>query len=1017
MPDPFFSAAPFFFFRAPMAPVKSCLPYLESSSWVDDLFNRISEDDQFRESILVASPGLYEAIKKESSKDREKIANTLLYYAVRMATRATPFGLFSFVATGAWSEKTHISFKDSDFVKRTRPDMEWIWALIQKNAQMNLEHSDFKVRTNPLVLLKGDRFTLNYFRYGEKNEFSNQVISLRATPLSAAILNHAKKPHGVKEIILSLKQTLPELVEEKVFQVILKLYEQQFLLPATLPSLLNLSLKELPFDGLADLLQEIKEYDSLPIGRGEMVHRNLEKKMKKIAEASSYLQTDVAYKDAPFTVSSEVLKEATVSLDFLWRLSSNLSPKSTLKGYHALFIERFGISRTVPLLELLNENVGLGPLENNPLLSDFKHPESSFEIVWKKWLSSRLQECLYKREKEIVLDETLLNHLLKLAHKSEFDGVETPPSCDVFCKIHALTQEEIDHGNFDLVITSISSEGGSAIGRFLDILGETAVEDIRTFFETEENSAKNTRFIELSYWPKQARSANVAIQPCLRKHVLDLEEINKTPSSIALEDIYVGANYQHLYLTDKKGEYEYVTRVGNLLNYARGPEPFRFLREVTLQRYKFFLPIFWGKEFEHSTYLPSIRFNKTILSEAIWKLEAIFYLGKSKEESLKKFNEWAESWNLPQYLFLTQGDNKLLINRKHPASLKKIVTCLTKGEDIQFTEAVASAWAKGEHGYHNAELVIPFVRNATTLPEKSLFSPQSFQPTAFKERWHLFGGEWLYFKLYLEKENLESFLVDHLSFFLKRFNAPWFFVRYSDPTSHLRVRISTSSTDFALILSNFEKAANYWMEEGFIKNFMLCNHEREIERYGGVELIDCIEKLFCSDSLSVLHLLSSLPKKSAKFPSCVSNALSVIYFLRGFGLSSEKIVALLAKNIKDKKNLQGYREHKTLLHTLLAEPTPPLPEFSLFDQAEFFSKAAKHEFLKKAEHLTDDAFCKVLDSLLHMHCNRLMGNNHEEAQARHYAYKVLMERERHDSNSKRVLFESTESIPVGMTPV
>ncbi|MBS0629695.1 MAG: thiopeptide-type bacteriocin biosynthesis protein, partial [Verrucomicrobia bacterium] len=179
-----------------------------------------------------------------------------------------------------------------------------------------------------------------------------------------------------------------------------------------------------------------------------------------------------------------------------------IATQRPLKGYLRKFLERFGIYRTIPLMQLFRE------------------------IRWER--------------EEIVSEET-----------------EAPYSLDVFCKV------------FDdsVQITQIHCMGGSSMGRFLNVLGVDAKNDLQQFFEQEEALDPTAQFVEISYWPE--KGAEIAAIPCLRKRVFD-----------NFSDLYVGATEERFYLTTKEGKCEIIPRAGHRLNPDNAPEPIRFMFEI-----------------------------------------------------------------------------------------------------------------------------------------------------------------------------------------------------------------------------------------------------------------------------------------------------------------------------------------------------------------------------------------------------------------------------------------------------
>lgn len=283
-------------------------------------------------------------------------------------------------------------------------------------------------------------------------------------------------------------------------------------------------------------------------------------------------------------------------------------------------------------------------------------------------------------------------------------------------------------------------------------------------------------------------------------------------------------------ITGKQTDHKIIARIGNLLTPKRAPEPLRFLRLIINQKYKSYRSPFERKTLENLIFVPRMRFKKTIFSPATWNLDGSNFVGKSKEDILRQFQIWANDWKLPQFSLIVQMDNHLLINREHPACLKKIVNHLKNGERIQFIEQLTSFWVKGEDGNHVSEIVIPFVKNSRLAEKQPPFSTKPYHSISFDQRWRLPGSDWMYIKCYLGKDKEEKFLTGHLSKFLKKVQAPWFFVRYLDPDPHLRVRIlKNGETTSSQELANLEKVLKYWMEIGLIRNSFIAPYEREID--------------------------------------------------------------------------------------------------------------------------------------------------------------------------------------------
>lgn len=125
------------------------------------------------------------------------------------------------------------------------------------------------------------------------------------------------------------------------------------------------------------------------------------------------------------------------------------------------------------------------------------------------------------------------------------------------------------------------------------------------------------------------------------------------------------------------------------------------------------------------------------------------------------------------------------------------------------------------------------------------------------------GSEWIYIKVYTGSNTTDKILVNELAkiisiFERKKYMEKWFFIRYSDPDFHLRIRIRVKDCkSIGEILQLFYKYFNKLVENDRVWKIQLDTYNRELERYKG-HLIELTETLFCIDSIHTLKLLRIL---------------------------------------------------------------------------------------------------------------------------------------------------------------
>lgn len=122
------------------------------------------------------------------------------------------------------------------------------------------------------------------------------------------------------------------------------------------------------------------------------------------------------------------------------------------------------------------------------------------------------------------------------------------------------------------------------------------------------------------------------------------------------------------------------------------------------------------------------------------------------------------------------------------------------------------------------------------------------------------GDEWLYFKIYTGVKTADLVLIDAIKPLVedlmeKKFILKWFFIRYQDPKTHLRIRLRISESKYYTeILNQINILLQPFIDSGEISTLVIDSYQREIERYG-CTTIEEAETLFQINSEFVLNFL------------------------------------------------------------------------------------------------------------------------------------------------------------------
>lgn len=121
------------------------------------------------------------------------------------------------------------------------------------------------------------------------------------------------------------------------------------------------------------------------------------------------------------------------------------------------------------------------------------------------------------------------------------------------------------------------------------------------------------------------------------------------------------------------------------------------------------------------------------------------------------------------------------------------------------------------------------------------------------------NGNWLYIKIYCGDKTAEKILGNEVYRFVTEnptLFEKFFFIRYFDEFSHLRIRFYNSESKRNLGLQfDFISSLQNYIESGLIHKVTIDTYQREMERYGD-DLIEEAETIFYHDSISCLKMLN-----------------------------------------------------------------------------------------------------------------------------------------------------------------
>jgi len=128
------------------------------------------------------------------------------------------------------------------------------------------------------------------------------------------------------------------------------------------------------------------------------------------------------------------------------------------------------------------------------------------------------------------------------------------------------------------------------------------------------------------------------------------------------------------------------------------------------------------------------------------------------------------------------------------------------------------------------------------------------------QRTFIIGDTWSYFKLYTGFKTADKILTDLIyplsqQLLQQKIIDKWFFIRYSDPKFHLRIRFHTDDVSkTGIIINAFNKAIKQYVSNDLVWKVQTDTYNRELERYGA-ENIENSEFIFWHDSEMICKIL------------------------------------------------------------------------------------------------------------------------------------------------------------------
>ncbi|MEU6406315.1 lantibiotic dehydratase [Streptomyces sp. NPDC046985] len=833
-------------------------------------------DQDIAEAVEHSSPALATQVRAVCAaenplrRDVRRATLSLARYLLRAQHRATPFGLFAGVTTAEFGPQARAEWGE-EHVAVGRAGAEWLAAVIERLESCPELLDRLPVVVNNTVTSRGDRLIVPFQSDAKDDRRRAVEASLTLTGPVRAVLAASRTPIRCGALVAKLRAEFPEAAPDKARRLLAELIRRRVLIT-------SLHAPSTEIDALGHLVEQLGatgvegNAPAAEIGRElRAIRKDLEECLTRAGRDSvaARMRTllpglrrhPVALDlrlDAQMVLPEEVAREIERAAFILTRVSGRPYGAASWNAYHQRFYERYGIGTMVPLTEAVADS-GTGYPDGYPgAPAGARRPR----------VSAR-DDALVRLAQDAALDgcdEVVLTDEQIAALDVGPDEPRLPPHLEVGVRVHATGLEDLQRGRFRLEIASVSRGAGVSTGRFLGVLAPLGRQALAAELADLPAADSDTVSAQLSFPPLLPESAHVTRAPQIAPTVISLQE-HRAPKDTVLtpEDLAVGCDGRRMYLAAPQRGHR-VEAVGmNALNlHTHTPPLARFLTELSRAQCAQVTVFDWGVA-AAMPFLPRLRYGRTVLAPARWRLEASELPGRAcpRDEWDNAFVEWRARRRLPRRALLVEDDRRLFLDLDEAGHRTLLRRRLDRTHSALLDEAPEPG-AYGWCGGRPHEVVVPL--KATRSPSwpplpvptqaRVLSSAQTQTPAA---------SSVLLAALHGDARRQDILLTQHLPGLLERLGSPpWWFIRFRDPDQHLRVRIALSDGGtFAQTAHTVSVWADDLRGAGLLADLRYPTSYREMGRWGSNAAWEAAEEVFRADSRAVLAQLAE-PQRPAQ---------------------------------------------------------------------------------------------------------------------------------------------------------
>ncbi|WP_448330461.1 lantibiotic dehydratase [Streptomyces sp. DSM 41534] len=816
-------------------------------------------------AIEFASPLLAEAVNgilsghSQRPRTVRRAAVSLVRYLLRMRHRATPFGLFAGPAPVRLGDTAEARWRTNHHVT-VRADDAWLTAIVTTLETVPGLLWRLPVMADPTRIVRGTSIVISH----QPGKDGPVEVTMRRTPAVETVLRLAQSPITVGDIVAKLSADYPDTPSSVIGDMVGGLVANRVLLtslraPMTVDDSLGHLVSQLDAIGadadsgtaaaLRQIHQLLTQHDTAPTGEQPTIRTEATRRMTSLRSVPDRPLVANLRPDCDVTLPSAVAEEAEHALAVIARISPYPAGYPAWQDYRARFLERYSIGALVPVRDLVDPDIGLGfpagyrgSVLKRPVVATTRRDE---------YLLALAQEAAVNSAREIVLTEE------DCAALTVAGVARVPAHVEMCFTVLADSLDALQSGRFALSLAGLSLGAGRTTGRFLTMLEQPDQDRMRAAYAAMPTLDADAAVAQISSPPLRLRTQNVSRAPAVAPHLLSLGEHNPT-GTLDLDDLAVSADTQRLHLVSLSTGRHIEPTVMNAVELTNATHPLvRFLTEVHRSHAAALTPFAWGAA-TRLPFLPEIRVGRAILSPACWRLRQRDMGNESRPGWIHRFTDWRCRYGVTRTVHLGADDQRLRLDLDNPIHLQLLRSELARADAVTLHEAPdedALGWLGHAH-----EITMPFA--SVLLPSPSTAGTRA---VVRRSSGRIPGtSRWAYLKIYCHADRAREILTTHLpALFQEWGDEPplWWFTRYSDPGTHVRLRLLLPGPYvFGAAAQRVGPWAATLRNDGLISRIQWDTDEPETGRYGTGCALDAAERYFAADSAAaVAQMALNLP--------------------------------------------------------------------------------------------------------------------------------------------------------------